>query len=259
MLDVKRLFDPYDRRARLYPALLTLLPLIVLSLTWWPGLVPIGQTVLAIAVTSGLLYLLSDYARTLGKRLEPDLKRAWGGWPTTIWLRNSDSHLSLPTKRRYHDFFLKRLGAAAIPTPNEEIARPHYADEKYDACVAWLKEQCRGDDFPLVAKENATYGFRRNLLGLKPIGVAICLVALVAPMAKVLVGSHRGLSGFQVPGAFIRPYSSLSAATLGALSFALLMLLGLWLLTVRRNWVREAGNQYARTLLAACDTLAAKE
>ena len=49
----------------------------------------------------------------------------------------------------------------------------------YASAVKWLQERCRGKAFPLVEKENAEYGFRRNLRGLKPIGITACLVALL--------------------------------------------------------------------------------
>jgi hypothetical protein len=258
MLDLKRLFDPYDRQARLYPALLTLLPAILLVLAVIPGLGTLGRAVIAIGVTSGVLYLLSDYARTAGKRLEPKLVREWGGWPTTIWLRHRDSHLPTRVKQRYHDFLAQRLGAEAVPTSGDERARPERADECYDACVIWLKEQCRGPAFALVEKENATYGFRRNLLGLKPIAIGICISVLLAPAAAAL----RTQRGFDLNMLSLRTlingYSNMPAMLTAALVFALVMLIWLWFLTVRGSWLRDAGDQYARALLAGCDVIAIK-
>jgi len=253
MTDLTLLFDSYNRQARLYPALLALLPLLLVFLALFPSLASVGQLLVAIALACGLLFLVADFARARGKRLEPILLQEWGGWPTTIWLRHSDDHLSAEVKRRYHAFFGRHAALRAMPTREEEERDPEGADEQYAASVVWLKEQCRGKAWPLVEKENAIYGFRRNLLGLKPFGIAISIMTLLGPLLIRWVAL-----GFPVldPLQFsIQSYLGLPAVVLGALGFSLIMLVA-WLLTVNRSWVREAGDQYARALLASCDSLA---
>ncbi len=252
MIDLKGLFDAYSRQARLYPALLTLLPLLLTLLAWVPALVTIDQLLIGIAVACGVLYFLSDVARTAGKRLEPKLLEEWGGWPTTIWLRHSDNHLSAEVKRRYHSFLSSRPATAAMPTQEEEKQDPATSDERYAASVMWLKEQCRGADFALVHRENAIYGFRRNLLGLKPIGVGICGIVLVAPLLITL--ATPGASVSQLFRLLTEAYVTLPLPEFGALVVSV-MGLAAWLFTVRRSWVREAGDLYARALLASCDVL----
>jgi len=254
MIDLKGLFDPYSRQARLYPALLTLLPLLLTLLAWVPALVTIGQLIVGIAVACGALFFLSDLARTAGKRLEPSLLLEWGGWPTTVWLRHSDKHLPAEVKRRYHVFLSRCPGAASMPTEDEEQRDPASSDEHYAASVMWLKEQCRGADFALVQKENATYGFRRNLLGLKPVGVAICSIVLAVPLLTAL--ARPGASVAHLFQILPEAYVTLPLPVLGALAVSAIGLAA-WLLTVRRSWVREAGDLYARALLASCDVLVA--
>jgi len=252
MIDLARLFDSYNRQARLYPALLAVLPLLLIILAWFPTVANVGQLLVTIVVACGLLFLLSDFARTRGKRLEPVLLQEWGGWPTTIWLRHSDNHLSAEVTRRYHTFLSKQPAIGALPTRDEETREPQNADERYAASVMWLKERCRGEGFPLVEKENATYGFRRNLLGLKPIGLAICVMTLLAPLVTAFVRSRFHVSH---PAQFsLEAYLDLPIAVLGALAFSLMMLV-IWLFAVKPDWVREAGDQYARALLANCDSL----
>uniref|UniRef100_E6Q5R9 Uncharacterized protein n=1 Tax=mine drainage metagenome TaxID=410659 RepID=E6Q5R9_9ZZZZ len=252
MIDLKGLFDAYSRQARLYPALLTLVPLLLTLLAWVPALVTIDQLLIGIAVACGVLYFLSDVARTAGKRLEPKLLEEWGGWPTTIWLRHSDNHLSAEVKRRYHSFLSSRPAIAAMPTREEEEREPAKSDERYVASVMWLKEQCRGADYALVHKELATYGFRRNLLGLKPVGVGICGIALVAPLLIAL--ARPGASVSQLLQILPEAYAALPLPILGALAVSMIGLV-VWLFIVRRSWVREAGDLYARALLASCDLL----
>ncbi len=170
MIDIGKLLDPYNHQARLYPALITLLPPLALVATWLPALASTGEIVLSIAAACGLLFLLADLARSMGKALEKRLLKKWGGWPTTAVLRHRDGTLSADVKKRYHRFLAKQKLVGALPTAADEQSDLARADEKYAAAVMWLKEQCRGDAFSLVDKENTTYGFRRNLAGLKKAG-----------------------------------------------------------------------------------------
>src|SRR6266481_2205663 len=158
---MSQLFDAYSRQARLYPALLVVLPPLLMTISMAPAILNFGEIIVAILVACGLLYFLSDFARTRGKRLEKVLLQEWGGWPSTAWLRHSDDHLTADVKRSYHEFLSRQASIGLLPTPEEELANPKAADERYARSVMWLKEQCRGKDFSLVEKENANYGFRR--------------------------------------------------------------------------------------------------
>jgi hypothetical protein len=252
MTDISRLFDSYNRHARLYPALLILLPPTLMFIGWLPAALDVGKTILSVAAACGLLYLLADYARTRGKRLEPKLIEEWGGWPTTLWLRHLDSHLSGDVKRRYHSFLGKQPGIGTLPTQAEEQVNPREADQRYEAAVLWLKEQCRGPKYPLVEKENATYGFRRNLLGLRTTGLAIAIMTLAFPIVTALLLKQP--SRQEMASVVLNAYLNAPGGVQGAAVFALLATVTL-VLVVSRKWVREAGDQYARALLSCCDTL----
>jgi hypothetical protein len=239
MTDFASLFDPYSRQARLYPALLSLLPPLVMIIAWYPDVVSgVGTTIVTIAASCGALYALGMFSRALGKKREKQLLTKWGGWPTTIWLRHRSSFLQPQTLARYHKFLAEHVPGLALPSAEDEARDPKLADQQYASAVEWLKEQARGKDFPLVDKENAEYGFRRNVLGMKPVAVAACAAALVFSAAAI------GISY----GDFI----SVPRIVLAAVAFNIIGLVG-WLLFVRDRWVREAGDQYARALLAVCD------
>jgi len=75
---VGSIFDPYDRKARLYPALLVMLvPVVALTLV-----APVFSSQLAglasLSVALGGLMLLSSLGREWGKRKEPKLFEIWG-------------------------------------------------------------------------------------------------------------------------------------------------------------------------------------
>jgi len=87
---VSKVTDPYDRQARLYPALLCLLPLLALIALLYAPNVSALTGVVTLAVSCGGLFLMTNICREMGKRLEEQLFREWGGKPTTQLLRHRD-------------------------------------------------------------------------------------------------------------------------------------------------------------------------
>lgn len=258
MIDISKLFDSYSRQARLFPGLLTLFPIILTAIAWFPRLVTSswGATLVTVATSCGLLYGLSVLSRSRGKKVEKRLLAEWGGWPTTIWLRHREEHLPPPVLARYHASFAKNVPLFVTPSPEQERADPKAADAMYASAVKWLQERCRGKAYPLVEKENAEYGFRRNLLGLKPIGVAACLAALLISVLAVIWRYDSilpAMSNFSMP-ALLAALSAIKPAAIGAICVDLAALVA-WFAIVRDEWVRDAGDQFARALLACCDTL----
>lgn len=73
--------DPYERKARLKPALFALMPLIFLYFSLFPENQPIWSTIWGLIVYCGSTMLLIQFGRNWGKLLEPSLFRAWGGKP----------------------------------------------------------------------------------------------------------------------------------------------------------------------------------
>jgi hypothetical protein len=253
MTDVlKSVTDLYWLQARLYPALLTILPSLVVIVAFWPH--PLssttGNTVLALAGAVGLLYAVAVVARSRGKKTERRLLKAWGGWPTTIWLRHRTGVLPPQTLERYHRYLAKN--GIALPTAEDEARDPDNADRSYASAIEWLKEHTRAKSYRLVVKENAEYGFRRNLRGLRTIGVALCIVGIAA--CAIGIESQAGFSTSL--SAFFERSHLVSIASNRKLLAALVFNVtctGLWFALVRDSWVREGADQYSRALLATCE------
>jgi hypothetical protein len=244
------LFDEYNRQARLYPALLALFPPLIAVLAWFPELLTsnLGTTLLTIAGSCGLLFALSVFSRSSGKRTEARLLKVWGGWPTTEWLRHSDTHLPTATKHRYHRALVRCVPDLRVPTAEEERNNPAAADDVYRSATEWLKERTRGKQFSLVMKENTEYGFRRNMRGMRPFAIAAAGLALIASLGVI---AYRLELGSFSPSVIVQ---SIPVTIIGATLLLLLALIG-WSLLVTDAWVRQAGDQYARALLAVCDTI----
>lgn len=232
--------DAYSRHARFAPAVLVLLPVGLAVAVWFPdGMLGWGALTGLIS-TTGLAVLLAELARRPGKAREEQLFKAWGGKPTTQWLRHRDHGLDAVTRRRYHDCLRKLIPGMQVPTEQDELRDPDGADTTYESCTRFLIEQTRDRKrFPLVFKELVSYGFSRNLWGLKPLGIVTSAVGLCA--AAIRFGMSHSWTAMRGP--------SLAVAIASGL-----MLLA-WLLVIKPLWVRPVAFAYARALLASCEVL----
>ncbi|WP_242540508.1 hypothetical protein [Trinickia mobilis] len=177
-LVLEQLRDPYQRQARIFPGLLTVLPLLV-PLIWIFGpKSPILTALLGLVGGCGAIYALASVARGRGKRLEEKLLDRWGGMPTTLILRHRDGFLDSVSKNRYHDGIKAKLGIT-LPTPDEERRDIAAADDVYIGATRLLRELTRGKANALLLKENIAYGFHRNMFAMRPIGALACVLGIM--------------------------------------------------------------------------------
>ena len=232
-------FDTYNVRARLFPAVIAIAPAIAfvaIAISWDALSLP---QVIATAAIGVLFVAAADLARRMGKRFERELFAATGGKPVMTMLRHSDPALDKKTKERYRAYLAARLGEKA-PTAQSEARDPKTADAFYGRCGAWLRERTRDKGkYKILFEENVTYGFRRNLYGLRTPGLV--LNALVVVVCLYLLS----------------PYGSWVSETTRPEIFAVLAIAvlhaGYFLLFVTRRSVEEASDQYARQLVLSCE------
>ncbi|WP_297925879.1 hypothetical protein [Metallibacterium sp.] len=239
--------DPYERRARLVPALLVALPLLVPLVCVYGPRNPILTAVLGLLGGCGALYALASVARGRGKKLEEALVKEWGGMPTTIALRHRDSTaLDSVSKRRYHEAFSSKLGIG-MPTAEEEAADPARADDVYIGATKRLRELTRGGR-NLLLKENIAYGFHRNMLAMKPLGVVACVLGLAYGLiiAKALQLAPLTFA----PGKIAAP--GLAAALTLLISLAFFVA---WVFYFDKDSVRRVGFVYAERLFECLPSL----
>lgn len=118
---IESLRDPYERKARVFPGLLVVLPLLVPIICIYGPKHPIVTAVLALVGGCGAIYSLASIARGLGKAVEERLINEWGGMPTTLILRHRDTRLETTSKTQYHSLIYAKLGIA-MPTLAEELS-----------------------------------------------------------------------------------------------------------------------------------------
>lgn len=220
--------------------MLVMLPGVLAALAWFPEARNWWSAISGLLVASGVPFVLAQLGRDRGKRKEPMLFESWGGKPTTRLLRHRDTSNKVLLARR-HRKLQGLLADIRIPTAEEEQRDPISADAVYDACVAFLLEKTRDKKhFPLVFEENCSYGFRRNLWGMKPLGVIVSILGTTSVFG-LIVSEYLGGS---TPPPIIFVYGLIN-----------LILLLLWLFWIAPKWVKVPADAYAERLLAACEDL----
>ena len=184
-MDVFKLFDAYSLRARLFPAIIAAAPALAalaILISWKSfGLSNLVAT-LGLLV---LLFAIADLSRSRGKAIEGKLYAEHGGMPSITLFRRNDTTLDAGSKDRYREFLAGTLGIAA-PTAQEENTDQGAADAFYGQCGNWLRQNTRDTKkFPILFGENITYGFRRNLLGVKVL--ALCLNIIIVALCTFIL------------------------------------------------------------------------
>jgi hypothetical protein len=232
--------EGYTINARLKPALLAILPVVGLASIFgsraslavgvWSGVVS----------ASGLTFLLAELGRDRGKREQRNLFKIWGGNPCVLKLRHRDETLNPLTHARYHSAGARLLGMP-LPDPIQEASAPDLADVIYGSLVDALRQRTRDKrQFPLLFAELVSYGFRRNLWGLKPF--ALWTIASTVFFQAVLF-----TYGIMVRGHVDPTLIWLTAAD---------CVIGLfWIRVVRPSWVKIVSDSYAERLLEAIEIL----
>lgn len=225
--------DRYTVQARLAPALIVALP-IALAAIVVVGAVVWGMVAGVVAWAGGTA-LLAQVGRDAGKRREPALFASWGGKPSVSLLRHR-GRANPVTLLRWHGKLKKAMGKA-LPTPKQEGAAPDDADIMYEACGTLLRERTRDEKkFSLVAAENRNYGFRRNLWGMKPVAIGICVTGLVVVSVIAFIDRSR------------LEIALVAAALDSALCLG-------WFFMFTPAWVRVPAEAYAERLLEASEKL----
>lgn len=242
-MEALKVFDAYSLRARLFPAVIAAAPAfaaLALLISWTTfGL----SNVVASLGILVLLFAVADFARQRGRSIEQRLHSELGGLPSITMFRRSDLTLDEGSKDRYRALLAGKLGKPA-PTAEQELADLGAADTFYRECGAWLRENTRDTKkFSVLFTENVTYGFRRNLLGVKRVALGLNLLVVAV---CVLLLWRSGWSIQDDHGKRVLVVLIVAAAH-GAYM----------LLAVNRSAVADASRAYGRQLILSCETFLA--
>lgn len=233
-------FSQYEIKARLFPALLLLAPFLFTVLTWYPELISLGSSILVIVFFIITLFFLAKYCREMGVKKQDKLLKEWGAFPSILILRHRDPVIDPVTKSRYHSFLQEKVKGVQLPTSNEEIENPEYYDIQYKSAIKWLLEYTRDSHkYSLLQQDNINYGFSRNMLGVKSLGILLTILAVGVNIYGIY--NEYGFDSLMFP-------LVIWISLLTNIGFFLF-----WLLFVNENWVKSTSYAYARTLLACCE------
>lgn len=234
-----KILDPYERHARVAPALIVVLPLVLTSTAVSSDLFDGSRIFVPVLVAYLGIAVLTTIVRDAGVRVEPVLFKSWGGQPTTQLLRHRDSRIEAQTKWRFHAFFNGHVPGLKMPTEKDEHNDPRAADDVYASAVAWLREQTRDQKkYTLVFAENCGYGFRRNVFGSRKIGIGISVFSLATIVVAIIIAGNT---------------ATLAPPYYAAIATSMLLMI-CWAAIFRHSWVKQAAFAYAYRLLAACDS-----
>ncbi len=125
------------------------------------------------------------------------------------------------------------------PTPNEEQADPETADALYEAFTRHLRNATRdAKKHRLVFAENVNYGFRRNVWGMRPAGITLAVLGVLAGITAIVTNANA-------------PTATMAAPIIAA--FLNVGLLVFWIFRFTPDWVRIAAEAYAERLLETAE------
>lgn len=232
--------DRYILNARVLPMLVVTFPLVLAAYPWLPADAFAKDGLWATSIkwaTTGassafLATVLSFVPRGFGTRLEERLWQEWAGAPATAYLRYAHPELDDRQTEKLHAKIAKLDPSLHVPLRAEEEANPAAADQCYESMVRMLRARTWGPkNYPMLFDENLSYGFRRNLLGIRPIGILACLIGMGSGMAAIWMGHDAWL------------VAALSAAV------------GAFILANTPGDVKRQAERYARRLFMTVDLL----
>ena len=179
-------------------------------------------------------------SRRQGKRVEPAIVKRMGGLPSTTMLRHRDDTFPAEQKKRYLAFLAKELKEKP-PSETDEAASPTAADRYYERACAWLRAATADTKrFHILFDENITYGFRRNLYGLKWSAIAVNALIVVVVGSMLIWFMPNNLDIPLVK----RLYGVLAIAAIHALYI---------ILSATEGGVIQSARQYARQLILSIE------
>ncbi|MBC6972694.1 hypothetical protein H9I32_09910 [Bacillus sp. Xin] len=237
MEELLSIFSKYELKARVFPAFLVLLPIAITVLIWYPELISMSGSFYLILFIVAILFFLAKICRERGKKVQTKLLKEWGNFPSTRMLRHSDNSIDPVTKKRYHIYLQNNVPGIEMPTAEQELEKPDYYEYQYNSAIKWLIENTRDNDHLL--QDNINYGFSRNLLGIKFLGIICCVIAILINIFAAYQSHSLNLLAIPLK------------IWLSILMNCLFLLL--WIFYVNKDYVKSSSEAYARTLLSNCE------
>ena len=223
------LLDAYTIRARLSSSIILLSPIIITVFLCFNEMF----TIVSSSILLFIFLAFTNYIPILQRRIKS--KEPIYPNYAVQFLSPSDNTIDRVSKNRFYNKLVKvDESFSCFQTPDD-------SDDFQKCCISavqYLRTVTR--DNHLVQEENINYGFIKNLLESKPIGITLSLIMILV----VLIYSFWQYDTFY----------AFSIQSYFAFSFNGILLL-FWIFGVNEKVVEIAAKHYAKTLLAAIDSL----
>lgn len=173
-------FDKYSKEARIYPIILSLLPLYLFLLSatnYFPSISIYLKLISGFFFCSLLIYLGSDVVRNLGKSLEAKIFKNELYFPTTLFLLHSNSRYSTAKKTKLYQKIYKEFGISLYSLKKEKT-KTNDAKKRIKEVVGLIRQKLGNGR--LLLQYNIRYGFWRNLTAFSPISFVLSFFALIS-------------------------------------------------------------------------------
>ncbi|WP_233901188.1 hypothetical protein [Tenacibaculum piscium] len=233
--------NTYNLKARIYPVILSLLPIIIIGTLFSIQFQSYYQSLGSLGLTTILFFLFSQIGRDRGKKIENNLWSEWGGAPTTQIFRFSDNTIDSITKKKCHQTMCELVPNEITPSTSEEENSGNFFDEIYQSWTKFLIGKTRDTKkYDLLFNENINYGFRRNTLGLKPFSIVIIIILSIGIWTNNYISN--GIINYMDSSTLIS-------------QVILLTFLLFWIFIVNKSWVKIPAFGYAERLLETVDDM----
>lgn len=222
------LLDTYNIRVRLSASIILLAPIALTCFLCFDEITTFATSTVFIT----LLLSFTNYLPILQRHIYR--KRNYENYASQI-LRADDTTLDAVSKKRYYNKLAKIDESFMLfATPNNS--------KEFSACcdsaVIYLRNHTR--DNRMVQEELINYGFYKNLLSSKPIGIAICI------LLAALISLYSWFKFKQLSSIPIENYFSIAVNVVMML---------FWIFGVNREMFENTAKEYAKTLIVAIDTI----
>jgi hypothetical protein len=220
--------NPYFIRARLFPTVLTVIPLLivvnkVVSALYYESLRNIYDVlpfITNLGLSAALIFLCIQINRLLAKEIFQRLYFTEEiNMPTTNHLLWKDSFFDKSIKDNIRSKIKDKFGITLM-SDTDEVSNEITSRKQITTAVSQIRNSLRGNK--LLFQHNIEYGFFRNLIG-------GCLLAVICSIILILWGQYRNESSIKITG---------------------IILLCIYLIPIlfSRFLIRKFGNYYSKIL-----------
>lgn len=224
------ILDTYNLRARLSPSIILLGPIGLTIFLCFKDVYSFASSTIIVC----MLLALTNYIPILQRRLNQSSKDPRSNY-AAIYLHQNDNTIDEHSKKRYY----RKL--AELDDSFSMFNAPNNTPEFQKCCesaILYLKNNTRENH--LVLEENINFGFCKNMLANKMIGIAL----------NIVLGISTGVYSYIKFGTI----ADIPLGNMVSILFNVLFLL-FWIFGISQSMMELAAKRYATTLLAAIDTL----